>query len=230
MAIYLTIKHFRYFVEGRTFAVFIDYAPLCKALFSRSQTSLSRQQRHLGYIAQFTSDPRYVKDEENGVADCLSRITAFVFKEFEAVDFLEMAASQQRDPVINHLQKTPNALKLEHQLIPNKDMFILGDVSTGSFRILVPSEFLKKIFDGIHSLSHAGIKGIQSLISKRCVWLGCKADIKQWCQTCITCQQSKIHKHTILPLQRIPPSSRKFQHVHFELVGPILVSDNTDIF
>ena len=123
------------------FRCFTDHAPLRKALFSRSQNFSPRQQHHLDYIAQFTSDLRYVKGEENVVADCLSRITASVFEEFKAVDFLEMAASQQLDPVINHLQKTPNALKLEHRPIPNKGVSILGDVSTGSFRLLVPSKF-----------------------------------------------------------------------------------------
>ena len=136
-----------------------------------------------------------------------------------------VAASQQRDSVINHLQKTPNALKLEHRPIPNKGVSILGDVSIGFFRLLVPFKFRKKNFDGIHSLSHPGIKGTQTLISKRYVWPGYKADIKQWCQTCITCQQSKIHKHTISPLQRISPSSQKFQHGHIDLVGPLPVSN-----
>ena len=120
LAIYLAIKHFRYFVEGRTFAVFTDHAPLCKALFSRSQNSLPRQQRHLDYIAQFTSDLRNVKGEENVVTDCLSRITASVFEEFKAVDFLEMAALQQRDPVINHLQKTPMPSNLNIDLFQTK--------------------------------------------------------------------------------------------------------------
>ena len=133
LAIYLAIKRFHYFVEGRTFSVFTDHAPLCEALFFRSQNSSPRQQRHLDYVAQFTSDLLSQKGEENVVADCLSQITASVFEEFKAVDFLEMDASQQRDPVINHLQKTPDALKLEHQPIPNKSVSILGDVSGFSF-------------------------------------------------------------------------------------------------
>ena len=57
-------------------------------------------------------------------------------------------------------------------------MSILGDVSTGFFRLLVPSELRKKIFDRIHSLSHPGIKGTQTLISNCYVWPGYKADIK----------------------------------------------------
>ena len=62
LAIYLAIKHFRYFIEGRTFTAFTDHAPLCKAIFSRSQNPSPRQQRHLDFIAQFTSNLRYVKE------------------------------------------------------------------------------------------------------------------------------------------------------------------------
>ena len=103
-AIYLAIKHFRYFIEGRPFTIFTDHAPLCKAIFSRPQNSSPRQQRHLDFIAQFTSDLRYVKDEKNVVVDCLSHLTSSVFEENEAINFLEMAAAQQRDPIIDHIQ------------------------------------------------------------------------------------------------------------------------------
>jgi len=47
---YLAIKHFRHFVEGRSFHILIDYKPLTHARHSPCQA------RHLDYIAQFTSD------------------------------------------------------------------------------------------------------------------------------------------------------------------------------
>ena len=138
LAIYLAIKHFRYFIEGRTFTVFTDHAPLSKAIFSRSQNSSPRQQRQLNFIAQFTSDLRYVKGEKNVVADCLSCITASVFEDNEAINFLKMAAAQQRDPIIDHIQISKNSLKLEYHPLPNMCVSILGDISTEKFRLLVP--------------------------------------------------------------------------------------------
>ena len=165
---------FRYFIEGRTFTVFTDHAPLCKAIFSRSQNSSPRQQRHLDFIAQFTSDLRYVKGEKNVVADCLSRITASVFEKHEAINFLEMAAAQQHDPIIDHIQTSKNSLKLEYKPLPNQGESILGDMSTGKFRPLVPEAFRRKVFDSFHSLSHPGIKGTQKLISRRYIWPGIK--------------------------------------------------------
>ena len=128
LAVYLAIKHFRYFIEGRTLTVFTDHAPLCKAIFSQSQNSSPCQQGHLDFIAQFTSDLCYVKGEKNVVADCLLCITASVFEENEAINFLEMAAAQQRDPIINHIQTSKNSLKLEYHPLPNKGVSILGDI------------------------------------------------------------------------------------------------------
>ena len=94
--------------------IFTDHAPFCKALFSRSLNSSPRQQRHLDFIAQFASDQRHVKGEENIIANDLSRISAFVFQEIKPIDFLKLAAAQERDPTIQHLQRTSNSLKVEY--------------------------------------------------------------------------------------------------------------------
>ena len=47
LAIYLAIKHFRHFVEGRTFHVLTDHKPLVYALSTHSDTYTPRQIRHL---------------------------------------------------------------------------------------------------------------------------------------------------------------------------------------
>ena len=74
LAIYLAIKHFRHFVEGRDFHVLTDHKPLTYAMGMRSDRHSPRQTRQLDFISQFTSDIRYVKGSENVVADALSRI------------------------------------------------------------------------------------------------------------------------------------------------------------
>lgn len=72
LAIYLAIKYFRYFVEGRDFTVFTDHKPLTFAIKSKTERS-PRQTTHLEYIAQFTNDIRHISGKENVVADYLSR-------------------------------------------------------------------------------------------------------------------------------------------------------------
>ena len=55
LAVYLAIKHFRHFLEGRHFHVLTDHKPLTFALNTRSDRHSPRQPRQLDYISQFTS-------------------------------------------------------------------------------------------------------------------------------------------------------------------------------
>ena len=64
LGIYSSIKHFRNFVEGRSFVVFTDHKPLTTALASLVERS-PRQTRHLSFIAEFTSDIRHVRGGGN---------------------------------------------------------------------------------------------------------------------------------------------------------------------
>ena len=69
LAIYLAIKHFRHFLEGRQFHICTDHKPLTYAIRNRSQNHSPRQLRHLSFIAEFTTDRRNVPGKQNAVAD-----------------------------------------------------------------------------------------------------------------------------------------------------------------
>ncbi len=60
-------------LEGRRFTVWTDHKPLTSALHRVSEPWTARQQRHLAYIAEYTSDLRHVAGLANVVADTLSR-------------------------------------------------------------------------------------------------------------------------------------------------------------
>ena len=72
LAMFLAVKHFRHYLEGRKFCIFTDHKPLTFALTSSTDRS-PRQTRQLSYIAEFTGDVRHIKGERNIVADALSR-------------------------------------------------------------------------------------------------------------------------------------------------------------
>ncbi len=73
LACVASIRHFRFLVEGRKFCIFTDHKPLTFSLHRVSDAWSARQQRHLSYVAEYTSDVRHVAGEENIVADSLSR-------------------------------------------------------------------------------------------------------------------------------------------------------------
>ena len=69
LATFSAIRHFRHFLEGRSLTF------LTTALRSQTDRSL-RQTRHLSFIAEFTTDIKYIKGKFNVVADALSRINS----------------------------------------------------------------------------------------------------------------------------------------------------------
>ena len=65
-------KHFHFLLEGRSFTLFTDHKPLTFALFRVSPPWSARQQRHLSYLSEFTSDLVHLPGHQKVVADALS--------------------------------------------------------------------------------------------------------------------------------------------------------------
>ena len=103
LMMYLSIKHFRHFVEGRQFYIITDHKPLTFALSTKTSKLSPRQTHHLDYIAQFTTDIRYTKGLDNPVADTLSRIEVNTLHSKYVIDLKEIAAAQETDPDLTQL-------------------------------------------------------------------------------------------------------------------------------
>ena len=71
LAVYATIRHFRHNLQGIEFFVNTDHKPLTYVMNSTTERPSLRHTRHLAFIAEFTTDIRYVKGETNFVADAL---------------------------------------------------------------------------------------------------------------------------------------------------------------
>ena len=136
------------------------------------------------------------------MADSLSRIEInFIQDPNLSVDFKQFALDQVSGSAIEELKRNPSALKLEERLLENTDCAIVGDVSTGRFRPLVPRTFYDTIFHKIHSLSHGGAKATTKLIGEGYVFSGMRAYVKEKCRSCLACQKSKITRHNKTPLK-----------------------------
>ncbi|KAK4468964.1 hypothetical protein MN116_000100 [Schistosoma mekongi] len=46
-------------------------------------------------------------------------------------------------------------------------------------------------------------------------------DIKEWAHSCVACQKSRVIQHNKCPLGTFPTPDARFDHVHFDLVGPL---------
>ena len=228
LAVYLSIKHFRYLVEGREFHVITDHKPLTYSLSTSSDKYTPRQIRHLDYISQFTTDIRHIAGSSNPVADALSRnaVNAVHSAQPTQVDLQMLAQAQVEDPELEALlHSSATSLSLTTLSLPASSSTIVCDMSTGSPRPFVSAPLRRTVFTALHSLSHPGVQATQQLIAERFVWPGMKKDIKTWTRTCLPCQRAKVQRHTTTPLSTFKTPDTRFDQIHIDIVGPLPPSE-----
>jgi len=221
LAIYLAIKQFRHFLEGRDFCVFTDHKPLTFALNSSPDRHSPREVRHLDYVSQFTSDLRHVKGSENTVADALSRIGVAALHTPYTIDLRTIANDQHHDEELATLLDDTSSLAFTKTLLAEGDAYIWCDTSTQCPRPFIPVKHRRAIFDQLHNLSHPGIKATQKLITSRFVWPGINKDTRDWARACLHCQRAKVQRHAHAPLGTFANPDARFAHIHIDLVGPL---------
>ena len=190
-----------------------------------------RQQRYLCFVAEFTTDIRYVRGVDNVVADTLSRATFPEPRTVSAmngvgtnvIDYAEMAKQQGDDKEIQRLVSSSSLQTVRCQL-PGTQAQLLVDTSTGKPRPLLPVPWTWAVFDIFHNLAHAGGRAMCRMLCDRFVWYGMARDIRQWARTCVACQRAKVGKHIVAPVEPLPMPDRRFASLHVDIVGPLPAS------
>ena len=188
-----------------------DHKPLTNAFYSVQAARSDRQQRHLSLLTEYISSISYIKGNDNIVADCLSRPANAVL--IDACDLSEIVELQSKD---EEMTLFADRLKIYNL---NDSLKISCEVSTPYPRPYVPLSARRSIFESLHSLNHPGIKSTLKLIKSRYFWPDMGRSIRQWCTECMSCQQSKVHKHVHSPILKFELPSERFQTVHIDIVG-----------
>ena len=194
------------------------------SLTNPSKQHSPRQIRHLDFVSQFTIDIHFLQGSSNLAANALSRVEVDALHtplhSILSIDFTAMARAQQDDPTL--ADPAGSSLQLRPVLLPTEDVTLLCDMSTGKTRPYVPQPFRRAVFDILHySLLHPGIRATQCLVTARFVWPGVNADVRRWARSCLQCQRSKVHRHTVTPLGMFATPDARFNHIHIDLVGPL---------
>jgi cleavage and polyadenylation specificity factor subunit 1 len=226
LAVYLAVRHFRFLLEGRNFPIFTDHRPLVDAMGKQAEPWSARQQRHLAFISEYSTDIRHIAGKDNMVADCFSRTPSHIPCDSISIglDYSAIAAAQKTSKDIQAYKTAITGLRLRMMTMSNDGPELLCDTSQPHPRPVIPPGFRRKVFDLVHGLSHPSARVTRELICKRYVWYNMKREISRWCRECLHCQTSKIHRHYRAPVESIPVPSRRFTHVHVDLVGPLPVS------
>lgn len=215
LGIYLSIKHFKYLLEGREFTVWTDHKPLIFAFKQKNEKASPRQLRQLQYISEFTTDIQHLSGKDNVVADTLSRIETV-----SVVDYDQIAHEQSNDTEFQKLCSSDTSLDFKpYTLASGKTLWC--DISHSKIRPYIPPKFRKEVFNQIHGLSHPGIKSTIKEMTARFIWPGINKEVKEWAQTCINCQKTKVNRHTKSQFSSYQEPDERFNVVHIDLIGPL---------
>ena len=223
LAAYMSVRHFRFLLEGRPFTLLTDHKPLTFAFRRVSAPWSARQQRHLSYISEFTSDIQHQPGEDNIPADVMSRppVASLLPSPPPPCPLVDFSALAKAQSSCDNVTGLVAAGRLKLQVFNIGDVPLLCDVSTTVARPLVPSAFTFKVFQAVHGLSHPGTRATLRLITSKFVWKGLSTDCRRWSRSCIACQSSKVVRHASAPLKKIPVPLTPFSAIHVDLVGPL---------
>ncbi len=164
------------------------------------------------------------------VLDALSRLAAATtgtarvcaaIADRSPLDLKDMALRQILCPQVKALRSS-TGLRIITQKVGELDLIV--DSSTGTFRPLVPRDLRPQVFEHLHGTAHPGRWAARRLISSRYVWKGLSTDVTACVKARLGCQRAKVHRHVQVPPQHIPIPTRRFSHIHVDLVGPLPAS------
>ena len=168
--------------------------------------------RQLAFIAEVTTDIRYVKRETNFVADTLSRPTVSFVDNTSTINYKDLSTDQALDTEFTRLRHSKSST-MNFKLLKSFDNNLIWcDVSTGHIRPYVTEKFRKQVFSNLHGLGHPSHRATKPLINTRFVWHGMNIDIAKWFRSCKGCQTAKISRHN-------KPIFRQIRRTHKE-IGP----------
>ena len=245
-AIYESVKHFYYCLEGRPFQICTDHKPLLYLFNQKHDKAPSHRTRQITFLSQFLIQMSYLPGNENVVADALSRVDAISEQPFlafsdpepNAMDIAafhfptifnikELSKLQNEDAELKSILENKNhSFQLQKITCGPENVTIYCNIFEQNVRPYIPNVLRKKIIELYHLKAHPSARVTDRLVRRQYIWPNVTKDIKIYCKNCIRCQASKISRHNRTTPAHFDTPDARFQHVHIDLVGPLLPSNN----
>jgi hypothetical protein len=113
----------------------------------------------------------------------------------QAADFSAMAAAQWSCPEVKEMMNS-DTLQITTQAVGGASL--LGDVSTGVFRPLVPIQCREAVFQSLHFIHHPVVRATRRLIAARLCWPKMAKAITLMARACFFCQHVHRRFHRLL--------------------------------
>lgn len=139
----------------------------------------------------------------------------------KAVSLEELALEQKTDEELKAILLEEKGLHLSRVQLPGAAGNVFCDSNSSLSRPFVPKTLRRRIFLALHSLSHPGTKASARLVAQRYVWPEMQRDCMAWARACVQCQKSKVTRHNKSSIGNFVSPTRRFEHIHTDIVGPL---------
>jgi len=231
-AIIAAIEHFKNYLYGRQFTIISDHKPLSYAIKLNSPGG--RLSRWLLKLSEYNFKFQHIPGSENLLADYLSRdIPETVnLAQINLPDIEEIKITQRQDEslqkIIRVLEGKDSKSKraYDQYFLDNgvlKHLTRSDDPSPNHLyyeQLVVPASLRPTVLEFWH-IPHYSFQKMYKNMRSRFFWKNMYRDIKHFALSCLDCNQTKKHKITPAPLQRIEITSAPMQRLHIDVVGPL---------
>ena len=199
--------------------------------------------RWLERLSQFDYDIKYVKGEENVLADFLSRLpldkqpttndenelSINVLTTNTGISITDLQNQTERDDVLNIVykythDKWPLKNSISTTLMPyfilRDELYIENRMLMRDDRIVVPASLHNHLLTMVHE-GHPGIVRMKRQLRKLYWWPGMDKQVEHYVKNCVPCNDSeKSHKTVKAPPQPIPVPDKKWSKLAIDITGP----------
>jgi hypothetical protein len=94
---------------------------------------------------------------------------------------------------------------------------------------IISQDIQAKILEEFHNLpigGHQGYSRTYKRIRLYYNWAGMKKQLKEFIKTCYECQINKLKRATRMPMEIVSSSSKPFEKVYLDIVGPLTLTEN----
>lgn len=235
LSIVETLKEFRNILLGHKIVVYTDHKNLTYKTFNTE-----RVMRWRLVLEEYGPELRYIKGENNVVADALSRLDCMSEEEYQAHQIECFSADMYANDIedgpdeypltfekLHYYQQQDEELQKRADTSPehSRKQFAHGDKSfeliTRHDKICVPKDLQLRAIEWYHTiLMHPGETRTELTIGQHFFWKGMKEMIARECKRCQKCQFTKRKYRKLAKIPPKNPEAIPWERCCIDLIGP----------
>lgn len=112
-------------------------------------------------------------------------------------------------------------VRIEEEVIPEKNKYISNDREVEEISSYINQRQILQEYHDTPMGGHFGAEKTYFSITRKFHWKGMKKDVREYIRNCEICQKTKHSRDTRAPLILVNPSSKPFEKLYIDIVGPL---------